>query len=241
MRYLKPDDVHVWVSYPDELLEQTRFDRCYRLLCERERARYHSFVFDKDRRLYLAAHAQVRSALSFYADVTPADWRFAVNRYGRPAISGAHGSRIHFSLSHTDGLIASAFARREEVGVDVESITVRDATLDIARTMFARSEFDDLSKLPTALQRRRFFELWTLKEAYIKAKGMGLSLALDQFWFKLAPDGISIQFDQRLNDTPQTWQFETYQPTASHQMALAVRRGENRLRVRVQRFPPESL
>lgn len=240
MMHLGPNDVHIWVTHSEKLLGKSSQDRCHDLLCEHERDRYNRFVFEKDRHIYLVAHAQVRSLLSFYSDVNPADWRFVLNRYGRPSISEQHNTVLHFNLSHTDGLIVSAFARQEEIGIDVENTSLRDSILDIAGTVFARSELDDLNRLPAAMQRQRFFEIWTLKEAYIKAKGMGLSLALDLFWFKLNREGIKIEFDERLNDTPETWQFEMYQPTANHQMALAVRQSDAKpMTVRVREFLPE--
>jgi 4'-phosphopantetheinyl transferase len=190
---------------------------------EKRRARY---LFEHSRLEYLMTRALVRSTLSRYAPVAPEAWTFVANEHGRPAIAAAEHAWLHFNLSNTHGLIACAVARDLEVGVDVEDTERNTETVSIADRFFSAREVAALRALPEALQRGRFFDYWTLKEAYIKARGMGLAIPLDQFSFLLdeAPP-IRIAFDPRLGDDERAWQFEQFSLSARHKTAAAVRRG----------------
>ncbi len=156
-----------------------------------ENERMARFVFERDRWQFLITRALVRTMLSRYATVAPADWRFITNEYGRPEVLDrpAGVADLRFNLSHTDGLIACAVTVGREVGVDVERIT-RAVTHDIPGRFFAPREVADLRALPEHDQPRVFFDYWTLKEAYIKARGMGLSLPLSDFAFCLRPPAL---------------------------------------------------
>lgn len=205
-----------------------------------EHERMARFVFDRDRRAFLMTRALVRTMLSRYASVAPADWRFIANVHGRPEIldrpKGAPDLR--FNISHTDGLIACAVTIGREVGVDVENIG-RHLQHDVAGRHFAPNEVTDLRKLPEDQQRRVFFDYWTLKEAYIKARGFGLALPLGDFAFKLHPPAPpTITFEPSLDDDPATWQFMQEWPTPQHRLGLAVRREGHDLPVRLRFVTP---
>jgi len=110
--------------------------------------------------------------------------------------------------------------------VDVETVERRGRTIEIADRYFAPDEVRDLHALPDDRRRERFFEYWTLKESYIKARGMGLAIPLEQFSFELEPGRpIRIDIDSRLADDPRLWQFERMSWPPSHLVALAIRRG----------------
>ena len=210
------------------------------LLSPDEHERMARFVFDRDRRAFLMTRALVRSMLSRYAPVAPAEWRFIANVHGRPEIldrpKGAPDLR--FNISHTDGLIACAVTIGREVGVDVEH-TGRHLTHDVAGRHFAPNEVTDLRKLPADEQKKVFFDYWTLKEAYIKARGFGLALPLGDFAFKLNPPGPpAITFEPSLDDDPATWQFLQDWPTPQHRLGLAVRRDGTDLPVRLRFVTP---
>jgi 4'-phosphopantetheinyl transferase len=217
-----------------------KLDAYKALLSNDEQARMARFVFDRDRRAFLITRALVRTTLSRYAGVAPADWRFIANVHGRPEIldrpPGAPDLR--FNISHTDGLVACAVTVGREVGVDVEHIN-RHLTRDVAGRFFAPNEVTDLRKLPEDDQRRVFFDYWTLKEAYIKARGFGLALPLGDFAFKLKPPGPpEITFEPSLEDDPSTWQFMQDWPTPQHRLGLAVRREGSDLPVRLRFVTP---
>jgi 4'-phosphopantetheinyl transferase len=207
-----------------------------------EHARMARFVFDRDRRAFLLTRALVRTTLSRYTSVAPADWQFIANAHGRPEILDrpAGVPDLRFNLSHTDGLIACAVTIGREVGVDVEHIG-RHLTHDVAGRFFAPAEVTDLKRLSEADQHRVFFDYWTLKEAYIKARGFGLALPLGDFAFKLnPPHPPQIAFEPSLEDEPATWQFRQEWPTAQHRLALAVRRDGPDLPVRIRAIVPPA-
>jgi 4'-phosphopantetheinyl transferase len=210
------------------------------LLSADEHERMARFIFDRDRRAFLITRALVRTTLSRYAPVTPADWRFIANVHGRPEIleRPAGVPDLRFNISHTDGLIACAVTIGREVGVDVENIS-RRLLHDVAGRHFAPNEVRDLRQLPDDEQQRVFFDYWTLKEAYIKARGFGLALPLGDFAFKLNPPAPPvITFEPALEDDPATWQFLQDWPTPQHRLGLAVRRDGNDLPVRLRFITP---
>ncbi|MFT7578582.1 MAG: 4'-phosphopantetheinyl transferase [Myxococcota bacterium] len=166
----------------------------------------------------------VRTALSRHAARAPQDWRFVSNQYGAPAIVDAQqdDAKLRFNLSHTRGLVAVVVAREIAVGVDVEHTERRARLAVIARRFFAPSEVEALLALDEAGHRDRFFAYWTLKEAYIKARGMGLAIPLGQFFFDVDRRPITIGFDPRLDDDPARWHFELSDPYPDHRLAVAV-------------------
>jgi 4'-phosphopantetheinyl transferase len=217
-----------------------KLDAYRALLSPDEHERMARFVFDRDRRAFLITRALVRTTLSRYAQVAPADWKFIANVHGRPEIldrpDGAPDLR--FNISHTDGLIACAVTIGREVGVDVENIG-RRLLHDVAGRHFAPGEVTDLRALPEDEQQRVFFDYWTLKEAYIKARGFGLALPLGDFAFKLNPPRPPvITFEPSLEDDPDTWQFLQDWPTPQHRLGLAVRRDDGDLPVRIRFVVP---
>lgn len=210
------------------------------LLTEDERQRMARLVFDRDRRRFLLTRALVRTMLSRYAPVAPADWRFVANVHGRPEIVERPRGvpDLRFNISHTDGLIACAVTIGREVGIDVEHIG-RRLTHDVAGRFFAPREVSDLQALPAEEQPRAFFDYWTLKEAYIKARGLGLALPLGDFAFTLAPPAAPvIAFEPSLEDDPARWQFVQDWPTPNHRLGLAVRRDGPDLPVRIRFVVP---
>jgi 4'-phosphopantetheinyl transferase len=132
---------------------------------------------------------------------------------------------LRFSISHTHSLIVLAVTRGRALGVDVENVCARDASLDIAERFFSPSEVATLAGAPAKEQRDRFFEYWTLKESYIKARGMGLSLPLDKFSFRY-PDARSVEIviDPELADHPGRWQFWQFRPRPEYLVAMCAER-----------------
>ena len=194
-----------------------------------ERVRRERFVRASDGDLFAAAHVLVRTTLSRYADIAPGEWTFANNAHGRPEITNANAPvGLRCNLSHTDGLVAVVVHDSLDAGVDVERAG-RLADLDsVARTVFADVELAGLRALPEVLQQDRFYHLWTLKEAFIKAKGMGLALPLKDFWFSLEGSG-AIPFDcvESVDPEPDAWTFTVGQPTPEHMLATACRSGRD--------------
>lgn len=214
-------EVQVWLASLDALHEQDRRELCA-LLSPEERARRDDFRFEKDRALYEVAHGVVRWALGRALDVPPADVRFAVGRHGKPLLDmGTRAaSDLRFNLSHATGLVAVAITRGGDLGVDVEH-TARDVSpLELSRLVFSADERAALEKVPTGQRQDVFFQLWTLKEAYIKATGAGMSLDLRSFSFAL--DG-GLSFRPPPGDVCGRWSF-FLQRLPSHSLAVCVER-----------------
>ena len=253
-RALGREDVDVWIldapEDADSVRDSVRIERCTALLSADELARMARFRFAADRLRYLFAHALVRTTLSRYAPRTPpARWRFRVNAYGRPEIAAEpdapEAAPLRFNLSHTAGLVACVVARGRDVGIDVEHLWPPTFDLGIAAHHFARAERDGLEALPAEARRERFFAIWTLKEAYIKARGMGLALPLDRFAFELdglgalsdAPAEIHVRFEPDMNDDDARWLFARLRPTSAHALAVAAQRARGES-LRVRLCPP---
>lgn len=167
----------------------------------------------------------MRTTLSRYSATPPEDWRFVLGEHGCPAIAPEQNpSELRFNLSHTTGLIVLAVTRGRDVGVDVEYEPRDSRTTKIADRFFAPPEVAALHRLPEREQRARFFTYWTLKESYIKARGMGLAIPLKRFWFDVdTPGEISLDGAPELDDDPKSWAFARLRATPDHPVAVALR------------------
>jgi 4'-phosphopantetheinyl transferase len=220
-----PGIVDLWCYFYEGIDDPELLASHDALMTPAERARHGRFVFEKDRRLFLATRALARTALAAYAPVRPDAWRFAEGEHGKPFItSPSVAPPIHFNLSNTPGLVVCAVSvAHEELGVDAEFLERRTETVSIAGSFFSDYEVRALRALPAADQQRRFFSYWTLKESYIKARGFGLALPLDQFSFHLDEGAeIGITFDPRLSDEPSRWRFALVEMSPVHLLALGV-------------------
>jgi 4'-phosphopantetheinyl transferase len=222
-----PDgEVHLWYEVLDAARDDLWREAAQRIATDAERARCERFVFPEGRRECLAARCMARSILSRYTDVHPSEWRFGSNRFGRPEITEpAHATQLRFNLSHADGLVACVVSAHYDVGVDVERFG-RLPSMQLAESRFAASEVAALRALPDAEQARRFLEYWTLKEAYVKARGSGLAVPLDQFAFDLSrPGRPRIEFRHGFDDDHRAWQFDRLFVGTDHLVAVATRHG----------------
>ena len=218
--------VHLWQVDVGAATSEVLVSGYARLLSPLETSRQRRFLRPQDRHLFLVSHALVRTTLSRYAAVAPHDWEFESGVRGRPEISSPLNTGLRFNLSHTPGRAVCAVTRDRDVGVDVEHLSRVSAPLRIADRFFAPPEVEALRALPGSRQRQRFFELWTLKESYIKACGLGLAIPLDQFWFT-DPDRepISISFAPQRGDDPTAWRFSLVERGPDYAVAVGIRHG----------------
>jgi 4'-phosphopantetheinyl transferase len=194
------------------------------LLDPTEKARADRFRFADDHDAYIVAHALLRVMLSRQAPVAPAAWRFRASPGGKPVIDPSLGQPdLTFSLSHARGMVACAVGHGCDLGVDVEDCERTLPFEGIARRFFAPAEADLIASLPPAEGGALFYRLWTLKEAYTKAIGLGIAAALAGFAFHLDRTPISITFADPVADDPGAWQFAEFRPGPRHRLALAVR------------------
>jgi 4'-phosphopantetheinyl transferase len=240
---LTADQVDVYLTSPELVTDDAILIEFESVLSEEEVSRWHRFAFPAHRHAFLVSHAFLRFVLSRHADVPPASWRFVANPYGRPEIAGPDvANGLRFNLSHTDGLIAVAVARERAVGVDVENVD-REIPQKVADSMFTADELGALNRLPDELKRERFFVLWTLKEAYSKARGIGLSLPFREFSFDLS---AAPPIEVALAASPQSdlgrWLFELYKPSPIHCLALACEAsGQGKAQVRFLPLQPRLI
>ena len=219
-------EAHLWSAEPAAFADPAHLARLRAMLTDEERARTDRFRLARDRRISLVTRALVRVTLSRYGDVPPARWRFRTNDHGRPEIA-APVSPLRFNVSHTRGLVVCLVGRGRELGVDAECLDRDRRCLDLASRFFAPAEARALRGVPAARRPLRFLEYWTLKEAYVKARGRGLTLPLSGFWFDLparSRDGIGIRFTPAVEDDAARWQFTLDRVGAGHVVATAVER-----------------
>jgi 4'-phosphopantetheinyl transferase len=231
---LQDGDVDLWCFFYEEALRQRAlFERYEALMTREERNRRDRFHFERDKHLYVATRALVRTVLSEYEPTAPADWRFHHNSHGKPFVAG---SSFHFNLANTRGLVVCAVSR-QEVGVDAEDTSRNTETITIADSFFSPAEVRALKRLPPEHHRERFFSYWTLKESYIKARGLGLAIPLADFSFELDEgDGICISFEPGLDDDPARWQFRLLLASPVHYLAVGL--PHPKLNLRAKQFIP---
>ena len=238
---LSAAEAHLWSARPAAFTDPARLARLRALLTGGERARIDRYRLARDRRTGLVTRALVRVTLSRYSDVPPARWRFRANDHGRPEIASPT-SPLRFNVSHTNGLVVCLVGRGRELGIDAESPHRDRRWLDLADRFFAPAEARALRGVPAADRPRRFLEYWTLKEAYVKARGRGLTLPLSGFWFDppASPAGIRIRFTPAVDDDPARWQFTLQRLETGHLVATAIDR-TGVARVRIAHYEVESL
>lgn len=177
-RELYGNEVHVWMIRASAYYNDD--PRATALLSADERQRATKFRFEKDRRLYIAAHAGLRAVLAGYLRVVEDEIHLVTGLHGKPLLAHPGGSGLEFNLSHSHEVALIAVARNKAVGVDVEFVKRDFAFQEVAGRFFTEKEVVALRALPQALQIEAFFKCWSSKEAFLKAKATGLSGKLDE-------------------------------------------------------------
>jgi 4'-phosphopantetheinyl transferase len=181
---LLPDEVHVWRASLS--VSPSQLQALSPILSADERQRAERFHFEKDRGAFIAGRALVRTLLGRYLHREPSQLEFHYGASGKPRLAGDE-SALRFNLSHSHGLALYAFSRARELGIDVEHIRSNADAEKIAGRIFSAQEVAVFRSLPARQREKAFFDCWTRKEAYIKAKGDGLTAALDAFSVSLSP------------------------------------------------------
>jgi 4'-phosphopantetheinyl transferase len=197
---LEARDVHLWRVSLDQ--PQAIVERFSQLLSVDERARAARFHFERDRHHFIVARGCLRTILARYLEIAPLKIQFTYTPYGKPELSTypSQAQTLNFNLAHSGGYALFAFTHLGEIGVDLEHVRPEFAGDDIARRFFSSDEVASLTKLPANVRHEAFFNCWTRKEAFIKAKGIGLSLPLDQFDVTMAPGEPAILLRTRWDE-----------------------------------------
>jgi len=194
------------------------------LLTPHECARADAFGFQELRDNFVLCRGALRVLLSRFGCGAAVDLRFTAGSHGKPELAAAAERRVEFNMSHSGGMLACAFARKRELGVDIERHRPIDDYAEIARRFFFAPEVEDLMRVEESGRQAAFYDCWVRKEAFIKALGGGLSVPLDSFRVSLAPGNAAALLDVR--DRPEearSWTLAAFTPAPHFSGAVACR------------------
>jgi len=222
-----PNEVHVWRARLDVPWSWT-FDEALSL---DDRARADRFRFESDRRKFCVGRASLRLILGRYLKAKPGRLKIDTGDFGKPYFANQNASQgLRFNLSHSHQLALIAITRDREVGVDVEYMRPNFVTDEVAGHFFSSAEAEEFRALPFELKTQSFFNCWTRKEAYIKARGEGLYCPLDQFDVSLSPGTPAMLLNSRIDSKEVSrWSFQDLLPEPGYAATLAVGRGFSRM------------
>jgi 4'-phosphopantetheinyl transferase len=176
---LKNNEVHVWRASLE--VRASLAKTLNQILSDDELSRAKRFHFQKDRDHYIIARGLLRTILGKYLRMKPEELRFCYGPFGKPSLEEKIGDTLRFNASRSHGLALFAFSLHRDMGVDLEYIRSGFSFENIAGQFFAQRETDALNSLPEHLRQEAFYTLWTRKEAYLKAQGLGLSADMNQY------------------------------------------------------------
>jgi 4'-phosphopantetheinyl transferase len=219
---LNEPDVYIWFRSTTSLDGEAVKSADQHLSVE-ERARRDRLRLGADRRDFTMAHDLLRRVLSRYANLPPTDWRFATNEYGKPSVDSIDPElrALSFSLSHTRGCVACAITSNAPLGVDVERIGQTQHIQELANRYFSEKEAAWLRQCSDEQRNIRFAELWTLKEAVLKAVGVGLSGSLSCVSFRF-DEHARIEVLGPSTFDPQGWHFALFEPVYDVRLGIAI-------------------
>jgi len=218
---LEQGEVHVWRAWLNA--QPAQIGEFENLLCDDERHRAARYRFAVHKNRFVERRATLRTLLGQYLQIAAADIELEYSRFGKPYLAPRLGTDIRFSASHSQDLALIALTRSREAGVDIERVLPDFSDHAVPERFFSPREAAALRAQPIHRQREAFFEIWVRKEAYVKATGMGLSLALDSFEVSLG-DPATIQI---LRDPPDSsncgiWSIAAFRPAPDYTAALVV-------------------
>ena len=219
---LAPQQAHVWYQRTDTI-SPPALAAARGLLSADERAKCDRFRLAGDRRDYTAAHALVRLLLSHYCAITPQNWIFETTPGKKPELPAGlrgTGSRLRFSLSHARGIVACAITADGDIGIDVERTDVTFDCSSIASRYCSDDEIAQLNNCDPQERSTRFIEMWTLKEAYLKATGQGLSGGLRHLEFSVHDERVRLLATSGVD--VEAWQFAQFPVLPYARIGVAV-------------------
>lgn len=206
-----------------------------------ERGRAERFHHMSDKWEFVLGRVMARLLLSRRLGTAPADLQFVENDHGRPEITHpAVDPPLHFNLSHSGGLVACVMGGRGQIGVDLERLDRPPVDRRVIDRYCSAEEQTALFDMPETLRHERFLQLWTLKEAYVKARGTGLTLPLRKVSFHIGVEGPG---DVSFNgiDDERRWMFAHTQLEPKHLLAVAAEREpDEQIELRLRPFTPDD-
>ncbi len=217
--------VHLWFAAVTDLDDPRHSAAAWAVLSTSEKRHAARFQFARDRNSFLTSRSLRRHVLSHYAAVAPSQWQFTSNQHGRPGIAyPLTDDPLEFNSSKSGDLVVCAVTRGVGVGVDIERLD-RPVSAGLVESIFSPREIVALQALPLSDRNKRLLTHWTLKEAYVKARGLGLSIPLDSVAFTVSdsPRPAACLESSVANDCD-AWQFTLLAPTRAHIAAVCVQR-----------------
>lgn len=206
---------------------------CRELLSADELERADRFKFPEGRRRFAVARAALRKVLSHYSPRPPAEWRFTYGPHGKPGLAPkSSGANVQFNISHAHELAVIAVTSGREVGVDVEWLQRRTEFESLARRFFGRKERAAFQAADAARRGRVFFQIWTRKEAWLKARGEGITVALEQFDVLEQLRDASVPDGHGETRTDAIWRFAEFECPGDYIGAVVVSGSLTALRLR---------
>lgn len=205
-------EVHIWCAPLD--VSSSHTDVLW-VLSPDECERAERFYFEDDRKRFVAARVFLRHTLSLYLHCDPASLRFSYGTHGKPHLE----CDLRFNLSHSGGLAVVAVALGREIGIDIEKLRNGFSFNELAQRFFSPYEAALIRSLPDEPKMREFFRLWTRKEAYMKALGIGISLPHARLDLSLESDGEGLLLGGGVNST--LWRIEDFTPAPGYVGAVA--------------------
>ena len=212
------------VFFAEMATDDVSHQRDWKLLHADERERADRFHFQRDRRMFVACRATLRTLLATYAGVLPQSLEFEFGSHGKPFLPH---TGISFNVSHAGSWFACATSVSSgaptdaaiDIGIDIEHMHPLPGLHAMAQHFFAPAEVERLAELPENVRTRSFFECWTRKEAVIKATGEGVSRLLHSFEVAFGPDTepALLRLDQQRNPG---WGMHTFDPAPGYVAAL---------------------
>jgi 4'-phosphopantetheinyl transferase len=220
------EDRHVvalWHADLDRLAP--RLDSLRGCLSDLERLRADRFRFEHDRRRFATCRVLLRWLLARELDGDPSAIEFSYGPFGKPALDTTVSPPLMFNVSHSEGQALIAVTRGAQVGVDIERMRCLDDVEQLASSVFSATERRAFDTLSPGDRMRGFFNGWTRKEAYIKARGDGLQRALESFDVTLIP-GEPARLTRVENEPVELdrWTLSSFEPAPGYAAALCVER-----------------
>jgi 4'-phosphopantetheinyl transferase len=212
---IREHEVHVWKLDLDSERSRMAVDN---VLSDDEAERASAFHFDLHRNRFICCRGSLRTILSGYLHCAPQEVRFEYGQHGKPSVDG-----LHFNVAHTNGLGLVAVSTSSEVGVDVEAVRWLQDFDELVARFFCPREAQVFARLPNDLKPAAFFNLWTRKEALLKATGEGIAYSLNRVDVTFLPGEPPCVLSTPEEDSWQGWTLKEITPAPGHIGALAIK------------------
>lgn len=238
---LPENAAHVWLVDQRQVTEELL--KIYpEVLSPEEMQRLEQIAHPEIKRAQLISRAAIRYCLSQYEDgVAPHHWQFARGEKGKPCLKQPAPLPLSFNLSHSGHWLTIAIIAGAEIGVDLQEHRETASTLKMAQRYFHPEEVQQLQACACEERRELFYRLWTLKEAFLKARGTGIVTGLEKVHFRFGPGGaIEATIAIELNEHSRDWSFSYTHLDKNYSLALAVQSQSSQARPRFFKWVPGS-